>query len=172
MEFEYTLNKQACALLCWTTASVLCWTGASFCPEFKICKEKTEGREYLHLPVVTSRSRILVFPPHQARNTNSHVGQLQPGVSLSPCWPGPITPALCQTLQWAGSHRHCHGSRAFPLSQIHLPSSAWGIGCGVCGSVQRTGTQTCCDVLALQFTTGSNSLASAEEMGKTRSSKH
>lgn len=103
MEFEYTFSKQACALLCQTTASVLCWTGASFCPKFKICKEKWEGR----VPASPCSNQQVTYSsaPPQARNINSQRA-MQPGVSLSSCWLQGPAHLLCarsrltQALPW------------------------------------------------------------------------
>lgn len=171
MEFEYTLSKQVCALLCQATASVLCWTGASFCPEFKISKEKTKAREYLHLPVVTSRSCILVLPTRPEIQTptqgncswGSPLGAADTRAHHICCLPDPAESRLTQALPWLT----CILSITDSSAKQCLRHWLWCL--GLC---RHTETQTCCDVLALQFTTGSNSLASAEEMGKTRSSKH
>lgn len=155
-------------LLCQTTASVLCWTGASFCPEFKICKEKTEDR----VPAFPCSNQQVMYSgaPHQARNTNSHRGQCS---QRSPLAAADSRAHHTCSVPEAGSHRHCHGSRVFRVSQVHLPSSARGIGCGVWGSVQEHGnTDLLWHACAAVHNRVKVSLALAEEMGKTRNSKH
>lgn len=172
MEFEYTLNKQGCALLCRTAASVLCWTGASFSPEFKIHKEETEGREYLHLPVVTSGSCILVLPTRW---------EIQSPMSVNCSWGSPSAaadqdPSHLLSARPCSEQAHTGTATAHVHSQYHrficqaAPEASAVVSGAQCSA--REHRSACCDVLALQFTTGSNSLASAEEMGKTRSSKH
>lgn len=174
----YTVSKQGCALLCQTTVSVLCWTRASFCPEFKILKEKTEDRGYLHLPVVTSRSCILVMKYKLLESTRPEIqtstkGNCSQGSPLAAAdtrahhtcsLPDPADSRLTQALPLLSAF-WVSDSSAKQCPRHQLPCL------GLCaGAGEHRPDVTCLHCSSQQGQTVS--LAPAEEMGKTRSSKH